>query len=190
MSEAIFTARREDDSVAVSFDYETISNTAIAGRDYTPKVGTATIPKGEKSVQIPVEIKQHPKNSLPREFTLKMSNPSFGARLDRLASRCVISTKEDMSELGWGTKEEKMFLPKYWTIDSQPTESCSIISNGNILTAYMTNRTVSGLAGVIWSTKDKYDHKRSSEFHQKHYKRTVSHNLTQHNQFHLLQYWR
>ena len=27
MAEAIFTARREDDSVAVSFDYETISNT-------------------------------------------------------------------------------------------------------------------------------------------------------------------
>lgn len=159
MAEAIFTARREDDSVAVSFDYETISNTAIAGRDYTPKVGTATIPKGEKSVQIPVEIKQHPKNSLPREFTLKMSNPSFGARLDRLASRCVISTEEDMSELGWGTKEERMFLPKYWTIDSQPTESCSIVSNGNTFTAYMTNRTVSGLAGVIWSTKDKYDHK-------------------------------
>lgn len=64
----------------------------------------------------------------------------------------------DMGDIYFPKVGERQFLPRFWTIDSQPTESCSVISSGNTLTARMINRTVAGLSGILWDSEDKFDH--------------------------------
>ena len=159
MKQATFTVVRSNLSNPTSFDYATVDGTAVAGRDYTAKQGTLVFPSNALSATIPVEVQERPANSLDVGFSLKISNVSQNNMIldDQLA--CTITTKQESNPLQWTQTTEKMFAPKYWTIDSQSSESCSIISNGDSFTAYMVNRTVAGLAGIIWDTTDTHDHK-------------------------------
>lgn len=160
MKQAIFTVTRNTRVNASSFSYKTVDGTAVAGRDYVAKQGTVTFPSDADSATVVVDVYERPANSLDLYFTLEITSISQNNMMINEEIRCVITTDQsNTTPLTWPVVKSRMFDPKFWTIDSQATESCSIISNGDSFTARMVNRTVAGLAGIIWSTYDKYDHK-------------------------------
>lgn len=160
MKQAIFTVTRDKRVNASSFNYTTVDGTAVAGRDYIAKSGTLVFPDDADSATIVVEVFERPKNSIDLNFSLQVSGISQNNMMVETTINCIITTiQENTTPITWTTKDVKMFSPMYWTIDSQATESCSIVSHGESFTARFVNRTTAGLAGVIWSTVDKYDHK-------------------------------
>jgi hypothetical protein len=48
--------RRSDTGEAVSVRYTTVDGSALAGRDYRPAAGIATIPAGKQSIKLPVTV--------------------------------------------------------------------------------------------------------------------------------------
>lgn len=160
MKQATFTVTRDKRVNVSSFDYTTVDGTAVAGRDYVAKSGTLVFPANADSTTITVDVYERPKNSMDLNFSLYVSGISENNMMVETKIDCIITTKqENTTPITWQVGQEKMFTPKYWTIDSQATESCSIVSSGDTFTARMVNRTTAGLAGVLWHTTDKYDHK-------------------------------
>jgi hypothetical protein len=63
-------------SVDASVSYQTRDGTAIAGQDYIATAGTATIPAGQTSVEIPVEIIGDTLEEYNETFDLVITSPS------------------------------------------------------------------------------------------------------------------
>lgn len=159
MADATFKVVRDKTDRDIVIKYRTNPGTAIAGRDYDPSSGSFIFEKGsaEKDIAIPVVTKGV--NSLEREFYIDVSSDSTKVEFEKSRAVCKITADRDLTPLTYGTKKDMLFRPMYWSVDSQPTESCSIVSDNLSFTAYMTNRTKSGLAGVLWNTEDTFDHK-------------------------------
>lgn len=160
MKQATFTVTRDKRVNVSSFNYKTVDGTAVSGRDYVAKSGTLVFPANADSATIVVDVYERPKNSIDINFFLEVSGISENNTMVETKIECVITTRqENTTPITWTSTKAKMFSPKFWTIDSQATESCSIISSGDSFTAYFVNRTAAGLAGVIWHTTDTFDHK-------------------------------
>jgi hypothetical protein len=68
-------------STTVTFNYATASGSAVAGVDFIPTSGTASIPAGKTSVIIVVTVLPNSPPSTSRTFTLTISNASGGGGL-------------------------------------------------------------------------------------------------------------
>jgi uncharacterized protein (DUF1800 family) len=80
-------------SIAVSVDYQTKDGTAIAGEDYSYVSNTASIPAGETSTFIAVEIIGDTKVESNETFSLVLSNPigaSFPAGVTEISTEHTI----------------------------------------------------------------------------------------------------
>lgn len=158
MATAVFRAYRDYTTLQAEFMYNTLADTAVPGRDYTHVEGKAIIPVDSASVDIPVNIVDKKPNRLPRSFYMQFHTPSQGTMIGTKQAKCMITSQEDLSRLEWGTQEERMFHPRYWVTNCQPTESTSIKSDNSTVIVTMTARTMGGMSGAIWETVDTYDH--------------------------------
>lgn len=159
MASATFNIVRDKSDRDISISYKTTPSTAIADRDYTHTVGSFIFEKGATSKSITIPVAEKKVNSISRNFYVDASSISSKVEFDKSRGVCKISANRDLTPLSYGTKEEMLFKPMYWSVDSQPSESCSIVSNGSSFTVNMVNRTKAGLSGVIWNTEDTFDHK-------------------------------
>ena len=62
----------------VRVNYATQDGTAVANLDYLPKSGTVTIPSGQTSATVSVQVLGNPAISQDKTFSLNLSNPSHG----------------------------------------------------------------------------------------------------------------
>ena len=84
-------------SVDVSFDYTTVDGTAIAGQDYTATSGTLTIPAGQTSASISVDVSGDEIVELDEAFTLEPSNLQAGGLLVAAAQTAgTFATHQDV----------------------------------------------------------------------------------------------
>jgi hypothetical protein len=82
----------------ITFDYQTIDNSAAAGDDYTPASGTATILAGSTTVTVPFTTLINEDKLQSTQFILQLSNVT-GAQIDN--SQIVISIVDDTPELSF-----------------------------------------------------------------------------------------
>lgn len=78
----VVTVGRQESS-PFTFSYATTDGSAIAGVDYTAVSGTATMPAGATSMDIPVTILPEAVPTSNRTFTLTISNDSLGLTILR-----------------------------------------------------------------------------------------------------------
>ena len=62
----------------VTFQYATANGSAIGGVDYAPASGTATIPAGQTSAVVQVQLLAHAPPVSNKSFTITISNPTGG----------------------------------------------------------------------------------------------------------------
>lgn len=158
MPSAVFTVTRDRAEIPATVQWRTVDDTAVAGRDYVAASGELTMEIGQKSAEISVEVLPHIVNTPSRTFHIEFFDQTAGVTLANESANCTLFTKEDLTGITWGQKQVRMFHPMYWTVDGQPTESCSIIADNTTFVATMISRTTHGLVGVIWDTVDTLDH--------------------------------
>jgi len=89
---------------AVSVDYTTSSGTATAGTDFTTATGTLSWADGEAtSKTISISITNDTIDETDETFTVRVSNPSAGARLGSISSQSVTIKDDDAPSGGGGS---------------------------------------------------------------------------------------
>ena len=81
-------------SKAVSFDYLTISDSAIAGTDYTSKAGRATIASGELTTSILIDISDDSLIENDETFELVISSPQLNIPISRARATATIENDD------------------------------------------------------------------------------------------------
>ncbi len=82
----------------VSFDYETVDNSATAGEDYTSNTGSATISAGDTSTTVSIAILNDDLGELEESFHLEISNPTL-ATIDNDTGVIAITPDSDRFKL-------------------------------------------------------------------------------------------
>lgn len=100
----------------VSFDYATVAGTATAGSDYTAGSGTFTMTNGQYYAGWTVSILNDEAVEDTESFTVRLSNPTGGARLVA-PSNATIQIRDDdaVAVLPFAEDFESGVFSNYWT---------------------------------------------------------------------------
>ncbi|MBR8827718.1 MAG: FG-GAP repeat protein [Gomphosphaeria aponina SAG 52.96 = DSM 107014] len=123
-------------------DYRTEEDSAIAGLDYTEKIGKLTFNPGETSKKLTIPIINNNKNETEESFTFILENPSNKAFSGEKSATITISdTQTAAANTVLAVGVENLLLTGVGNINGTGN------SNANILTGNSGKNTLLGLAG-------------------------------------------